>query len=62
MSELKNIYAIVNKKSGKIYVDCSRLSLYYDKQVAQEVMKYFDVDQEQYCIKPVDIKKLNKII
>ena len=62
MAKSKYCYAIVNKENGELYVDCGRLSIYYNKEVAQEVFKYFDVKEDHYCIQSVNFKNLNKVI
>lgn len=58
MSNKKYYYAVVNKGTGKPLLEDHKLPVYWNKEVAEKVIKNFPT----YCIVPVNIELFEKFI
>lgn len=53
-----NYYAIVNKNNGALLVISSMLPVYWNKRVANEVVK----NHPRHVVKPISIEDFNKLL
>ncbi len=62
MAKKKYYYAIVEKENGNLYQDSGRLPIFFDKQVAKELISEFNICTDTYMIHPISINGLEDLI
>lgn len=58
MAKQKHCYAIVNQNTGQLLLEDGKLPIYWNKKVAQEMVKRFN----GFCIEPVLLEELRRFI